>query len=61
MSCDDAEKLALVLECMEVDNPRSPKDYIASLGEWDVGELKAYLEKRRREKATLKSDYRPHP
>jgi len=32
MAGDDAKKLAIVLECLEIDNPRSPKDYAHSGG-----------------------------
>lgn len=61
MSCDDAEKLAVVLECMDIDNPRSPKEYIANMSEWTVEELRAYFEKRRREMEGPKGRFRPHP
>ncbi len=62
MSGDDDKKLAVVRECLLIDNPRSPKEYLASLMTWDIAELEAYLDRRRREQASLgPPKFRPHP
>jgi hypothetical protein len=56
------EKLAIVLECMDIDNPRSPREYMASLMTWDEQELIEYLKRRKREQADCETTrFRPHP
>ncbi|MCD1293707.1 hypothetical protein CUJ83_01690 [Methanocella sp. CWC-04] len=58
----DDRKLKIVLECMEIDNPRIIKDYIANLMTWEIAELQAYLEKRKLDmKSHGDSRFRPHP
>ena len=62
MPGDDEEKMAIVQECLLLDNPRSPHDYIASLMTWNTGELEAYLGRRKREQSGLGAPaFRPHP
>ncbi|HUL62052.1 MAG TPA: hypothetical protein VLT35_03230 [Methanocella sp.] len=62
MPGNDEKKLAVVRECLLIDNPRSPEEYIASLMAWDFTELEAYLERRKREQASLGvPKFRPHP
>jgi hypothetical protein len=54
--------MAIVRECLVLDNPRSPKEYISNLMTWDMAELEAYLERRRLEQASLgPTQFRPHP
>ncbi len=62
MADDNRKKMAIALECLAIDNPRSPKEYIANLMTWDVAELEAYLGRRRSEQASMSSSrFRPHP
>jgi hypothetical protein len=62
MAADDGKKMTIVLECMDVDYPCSPKDYIASLMDRDPEELIRYLKQRKREQATPEpTHFKAHP
>ncbi len=59
---NDEQKLALVLECLDMDNPRSARDYIDNLLTWSPEDLTAYRKRRKREQAAMAgSSFRPHP
>jgi hypothetical protein len=58
----DENKLEVVLECMALDDPRSPRDYIESLMTWSLKDLVEYLDRRKRQVGSMpKSPFRPHP
>jgi hypothetical protein len=62
MADGEENKLAIVLECMEIDHPRSPKDYIASQVAWDMADLIVYRERKKREQASHRpGQFRLHP
>jgi hypothetical protein len=62
MAGEEDKKLAIVLECMEIDNPRSPKDYIANLLSWDMADLAVYRERRKHQQMSLvTTGFQPHP
>jgi hypothetical protein len=56
------DKLEVVLECLALDNPRSPREYIDNLMTWSLEELVEYRERRKRQiNALPKSPFRTHP
>lgn len=58
----EGEKLEVVLECMALDNPRSPRDYIENMMTWDLDDLIKYRDMRKSLLEALpKSPFRPHP
>jgi hypothetical protein len=58
----DRKKLEIVLECMEIDDPRSPPEYIKNMLTWNMEELMQYRDRRSMERKILPPTiFRPHP